>query len=168
MRQEGETQVLVAEMHAEASNPSISVPIEAGARGELIAINSVSYTPPDPDAVEHSMIMSALSTNPEHEAKPPASIKEFMESKALYAKNVLYVMGKAAGESYGWQIDIRTDVIELYGLLRPRRQIWVIYAVFMHGFEISWYGLELNYRPVKVDDITLSEYNQRYGLYKRS
>ncbi|MBA7581783.1 hypothetical protein ES708_23694 [subsurface metagenome] len=162
MRQEGETQVLVAEMHTEASNPSIGIPVEAGARGELIAINSVIYTPPDISATVHTIMMFALSTNPEHEAKPPASIKEFMESKSLYAKNVIINNGAGAD----WVLLVETKVIELYGLLRPRRQIWVVYAVNMPPTE-KWFGLELNYRPVKVDDVTLSEYNQRYGLYKR-
>ncbi|MBA7582409.1 hypothetical protein ES708_24337 [subsurface metagenome] len=166
MRQEGETQVLVAEMHTLETNPSISVPIETGARGELIAINSVIYTPPDISTATHMIIMLALSTNPEHEARPPASIREFRESKALYAKTVFINQAVLLGEDYslGWQAEAK--VIELYGLLRPRRQIWVVYAVNMVPFE-KWFGLELNYRPVKVDDVTLSEYNQRYGLYKR-
>jgi hypothetical protein len=163
MHQEGETQVLVAEMHTLETNPSISVPIEAGARGELIAINSVIYTPPDIGMAPHPAIWSALSTNPEHEDNPPASIKEFMESKALYAKN--FWVENCSGEGYPLHT-VETKTIELYGLLRPRRQIWVVYAVFMIA-QTKWFGLELNYRPVRVDDVTLSEYNQRYGLYKR-
>ncbi|MBA7553132.1 hypothetical protein ES705_45719 [subsurface metagenome] len=169
MRQEGETQVLVHWMSTLETNPSISVPIEAGARGELIAINSVIYTPPDISTTVHMTLMTALSTNPEHEAKPPASIKEFMESKALYAKKVWInegsIIPNAGGYAIAWSIE--TKAIELYGLLRPRRQIWVVYAVSMIP-QYKWFGLEVNYRPVKIDDITLSEYNQRYGLYKRT
>ena len=169
MRQEGETQVLVHWMSTLETNPSISVPIEAGARGELIAINSVIYTPPDISTTVHMILMTALSTNPEHEAKPPASIKEFMESKALYAKKVWInegsIIPNAGGYAIAWSIE--TKAIELYGLLRPRRQIWVVYAVSMIP-QYKWFGLEVNYRPVKIDDITLSEYNQRYGLYKRT
>ncbi len=167
MRHEGETQVLVAEMHHSLSNPSISIPIEAGARGELMAINSVAYTPPDLGVDIHVTLMTALSTNPEHEENPPTSIQEFMESKALYAKSVFITQGLVNGINYAWTIRAQTNVIELYGLLRPRRQIWVVYAVNMTGAKV-WYGLELNYRPVKVDDVTLSEYNTRYGLYKRT
>ncbi|MBA7553299.1 hypothetical protein ES705_45889 [subsurface metagenome] len=163
MRQEGETQVLVAEMHTLETNPSIGIPIEAGARGELMAINSVIYTPPDIGLAPHKIIMSALSTNPEHEANPPASIEEFMTSKALYAKSIW--LSNASGEG-DYLHKAETKTIELYGLMRPRRQIWVIYAVFMISEE-KWFGLELNYRPVKVDNNTLSEYNRRYGLYKR-
>jgi hypothetical protein len=166
MRQEGETQVLVAEMHTEKTNPSIGIPIEVGARGELMAINSVIYTPPDISTSFHQMIMSALSTNPEHEANPPADIEDFMMSKALYAKNV-WVSNSFISEPGIHQQQTETKTIELYGLLRPRRQIWVVYAINMAPNN-KWFGLELNYRPVKVDDVTLSEYNQRYGLYKRS
>ncbi|MBA7551757.1 hypothetical protein ES705_44305 [subsurface metagenome] len=166
MRQEGETQVLVAHMHTEESNPSISVPIQAGAHGELIAINSVRYTPPDLGTEIHAFILTALSTKPEHEASPPASIQEFMENKALYAKHVFISQGNMLGDTYAYQLSMETASVELYGLLRPRRQIWVAYAVKMKGFDI-WFGLEINYKPVKVDDVTLSEYNKRYGLYKR-
>ena len=167
MLQEGETQVLVAEMHTGEANPSISVPIVAGARGELMAINSVRYTPPDLGTEIHPFIVTALSTNPEHEANPPASIGEFMTSKALYAKHVFLAQGNVLGDSYAYQVYMETASVELYGLLRPRRQIWVLYAVKMKGFDI-WFGLELNYKPVKVEDITLMEYNKRYGLYKRT
>jgi hypothetical protein len=153
-------------MHTEESNPSISVPIEAGARGELIAINSVIYTPPDIGMIFHMIIMSALSTNPEHEENPPASIREFMESKALYAKKVYVCNSILQGLEYDIGFLLETKAIELYGLLRPRRQIWVVYAVNMLVVK-AWFGLEINYRPVRVDDVTLSEYNQRYGLYKR-
>ncbi|MBA7556853.1 hypothetical protein ES705_49576 [subsurface metagenome] len=162
MHQEGETQVLVAEIHTEETNPSIGIPILAGARGELMAINSVRYTPPDLGDDAHWIMMFAMSTNPEHEENPPASIKEFMESKALYAKHV--IISKSVESVLLTSVD--TKHIELYGLLRPRRQIWVLYAVNMTGAKV-WFGLEINYRPVRVDDVTLSEYNQRYGLYKR-
>jgi hypothetical protein len=151
-------------MHTDESNPAISVPIEAGARGELIAINSVSYIPPDISTSSHWIMMNALSTNPEHEANPPASIPEFMTSKALYARSVVAVRGLT---NFGFMPANLNERIELCGLLRPRRQIWVVYAVLMLGTNI-WFGLELNYRPVKVDDVTLSEYNNRYGLYKRT
>ncbi len=168
MRQEGETQVLVTEMHTLETNPSISIPIEAGARGELIAINSVIYSPPDISTTVHMIILTALSSNPEHEAKPPASIGEFSESKALYAKKVWVNEGSIRGEAdYAMAWSIETKAIELYGLLRPRRQIWVVYAVSMIP-NTKWFGLELNYRPVKVDDATLSEYNTKYGLYRRA
>ena len=167
MRREGETQVLVTEMHTKESNPSISVPIEAGARGELIAINSVRYTPPSPIAIHHWILLTALSTNPEHEETPPASIPEFMESHALYAKSMLTARGPVAVTEY--QTRSETVHVNLYGLLRPRRQIWVMYAVAITtGSAEVWIGLELNYIPVKVDDVTLNEYNHRYGLYKRA
>ncbi|MBA7548534.1 hypothetical protein ES705_40995 [subsurface metagenome] len=162
MRQEGETQVLVSDIHTEETNPSIGLPILAGARGELMAINSVRYTPPDLADDFHWIMMFAMSTNPEHEENPPASIQEFMESKALYAKHVII---SRSVESV-LMTRVETNHIELYGLLRPRRQIWVLYAVNMTG-AMKWFGLEINYIPVKVDDVTLSEYNQRYGLYKR-
>ncbi|MBA7538672.1 hypothetical protein ES705_30953 [subsurface metagenome] len=162
MRQEGETQVLVAEIHTEETNPSIGIPILAGARGELMAINSVRYTPPDLADDFHWIMMFAISTNPEHEDTPPASIREFMESKALYAKHV--IISRSVETILRSRVDTRH--VELYGLLRPRRQIWIVYAVNMTGAN-KWFGLELNYIPVKVDDVTLSEYNNRYGLYKR-
>ena len=165
MRQEGETQVLTYNQHVGESNPAVSIPIEAGARGELIAINSVRYSPPDIGtfAAIHWVIMNALSTNPEHEENPPASIAEFMESKALYARSVQLHLSAADLPDH----TIEVIHVPMYGLLRPRRQIWVIYAVGISSAEV-WYGLEVNYRPVKVDDTTLSEYNHRYGLYKRA
>ena len=168
MRREGETQVLVHWMSTLETNPNISVPIEAGARGELIAINSVIYTPPDISTTVHMTVLTALSTNPEHEANPPASIEEFMTSKALYAKKAWVNEGSVApdgGSAMAWSIE--TKAIELYGLLRPRRQIWVVYAVSMIPVK-KWFGLELNYKPVRVDDATLSEYNTKYGLYRRA
>ncbi len=167
MRQEGENQILVSYIQGPAGTVSRGTPIEAGARGELISINSVRYTMTGvQNGASLWMGMFALSTNPEHEENPPASIVDFMESKALYAKFVVHY--KAAGISIN---RVETVHVELYGLLRPRRQIWVTRTINLMGPDPSGdekgLGLEVNYRPVKVDDITLSEYNNRYGLYKR-
>jgi len=112
-----------------------------------------------------SFLGLALSSNPEHLLAPPIGFDGFQMDKALYARALWLQAHGGAGDTsaFTWN-----KVIPTYGLVRPRRQIMVMFML-QGGIEgATGLGLEVYYSPTEVPFTEREEINRKYGKYRRS
>lgn len=142
-------------------------PIELGGRGRLVRIWSVNYYVEQisDDPTELSMWLNAMSSNPEHQGDLVRASAEFFMDRALYATSVMFNrINKAA--TGGASRMMWTQQIRVYGLIRPRRQIWVLWTLGM----ATWfmYGIEIYYSEIPMPQQDVITANRKYGKYRRS
>ena len=141
-------------------------PVEMGAVGDAVELIAIHY---NVLALTHSSnlnLLMGLSSNPEHLLAPPADRVMFTVDPALYGTIINGWMRELVGESYGVGREYNPVIIPLHGLVRPRRQIFVVsyYALVFSVF----YRAEIYYRPKSVGKDELDSINRKYGLYRRT
>lgn len=145
--------------------------IEFGARGNAVRLLAVHYSSDFFQANSSAYLSCALSEDPRHEVTPPSTQELFHENaKALYGKyNWIHaqVIDAGAGEAYGVTGMLQTAVIPLYGIIRPRRQIFVYYWLHSTGPQTRLIA-EVYYEPVSLDRTTLDTLDRKYGKYRRT
>lgn len=144
---------------------SHGLPIEVGGRGRVVQIWAIHHHLSNFDTtIAFAQYGSGLSENPEHHANPPVSVAALAQSKAVYGRIVWNTGWAGPGGSF----DVATWVIPTYGIIRPRRQIWV--SVGIQG-EINDFlpAIEIYYTP--IDDLprqVVNSINRARGKYRRS
>lgn len=142
-------------------------PIELGGRGRLVKLWSVHYSVSEinDDPTTLDLWYNALSSNPEHQGDYIATTDAFFQDKALYGTAVFgqRINKSATGGASRW---VWTQIIPLHGLIRPRRQIWVL---FRNGWA-EWYqfGMEIYYSEIPMLPGDIITANRKYGKYRRS
>lgn len=140
----------------------VEFPLGIGEAVSLIAIHwhieSVA------DAGGSALLMAALSENPNHEANPPGGVAEFQGDLSLYG--MASFAEWAGGVAHGGRMAIYgVQVIPLYGILRPKRQI----AVFANIWgAITGIRGEIYYEEARPGTDVVDAINRRYGKYRRS
>jgi len=107
----------------------------------------------------------ALSRNPGHLLAPPDEIAEWVTDEALYARGQWWDTTRG-GTLHAFQAHIGTQVIPLYDIIVPSRQITVAMAIGGSGA----YGMvaELYFREVKLSSREEADLlNITWGKYRR-
>ena len=160
MQDEGKVQVV--NYARTVTSPSFSsLVVEMGARGEaveMIALH-ISISAILPSTTQRSIVV-ALSTDPSHEVVPPVARIAMFSLKALYGfSSGFWQVGASGGARSS------TEIIPLYGLVRPRRQILV--WAWVGITEEQTFRVEIYYRPVSLNKEDLDALNLKYGKYRR-
>lgn len=145
----------------------VGIPIEFGGRGGVVQIWGIHHSVGRGHSVGSADIFwgSALSSNPDHEGELVAGdLDEFMGSAAIYGN---YIMAERRNltTTGGFTALYGTAVIPLYGIIRPRKQIWVIYII---GFVGSYrFNIEVYYSEIDATLKQEAQVNYKYGKYRR-
>ena len=141
------------------------VSIEVGGRGKVVQLWAAHYHITNFDtALVFAQWSTGISENPEHALDPPLSSSAMARSRAVYGR--MTWNGGWAGNAGTW--DVKPWVIPLYGIIRPRRQIWVNVGVMgeVNDFKPV---LELYYTPIDtLPRQVLNSINRSRGKYRRS
>ncbi|KKL81201.1 hypothetical protein LCGC14_1997140 [marine sediment metagenome] len=164
MPAEGEIQVANVHVGGLTSTGGAAFPFEAGARGEAVRLLAVHYSYQPFPANGSYLIFAGLSSNPETSTAPPASFLAFLADKAIYGASA-YSINEVVGAAGVWQVRTSTQVIPLYGIIRPRRQLVVVHMTIGGIFEIK---AEIYYQPVALGKTDLDALNLKYGKYRRT
>jgi len=138
-------------------------PIEMGAIGEVVELLAVHYSLDVIGYPTNWRLGLGLSSNPEHLLNPPGSYEEFLVHNSIYGKMVL--VWNWQGTGVVWR-EFFTQIIPLYGIIRPRRQVFTI--AYEGVTSLLWCVAEIYYRPVDVDKVTKDLVNRKFGKYRRS
>lgn len=110
------------------------------------------------------IIELGLSSNPEHDQVGAGTFDEFVANKAVYAKATIIHNHDGAGDSDATRWN---KVIPCYGLVRPRRQIFVWSII--NGNVATGLWLEVWYEPfAEMNRVERDRVNREYGKYRRS
>lgn len=143
------------------------IPIELGARGGLVQLWGIHhYLAQAPVSTDYGGLWaSALSSNPDHVGDIALGLDEFIGSPALYgtmtvASGVSTTVTGAQSSRY-WAM-----YTPLYGIVRPRRQVWVLYLVIHEGFHRM--GIEVYYSEIEAGRVDEDAVNRKFGKYRRA
>lgn len=142
----------------------VEFPIGVGQVVSLIAVHWHIETLKDTGGA--AIFVAALSENPEHEAAPPGGVAELHGNQSLYgmATFVCIVQQNAINHAYG--LYCGTQVIPLYGLLRPKRQVAVFANVWAAG--VTGIRGDIYYKEAQPSVALVDAINRRYGKYRRT
>lgn len=158
-----------------------SLPVElGGGEGNLVRIWACHWAidfinlESDHGAGIDRLIGLGLSSNPEHELTPLVDFQDFQRSQAVYARAqwVFNHRHSSLQNGINWadneDISVRTvpQLVPLYGLVRPRRQIMV--WTLINGTARTGMRLEIYYTPFGATRTEREEVNRKYGKYRRS
>lgn len=118
------------------------------------------------NATASHLFMLALSENPDHLLNPPVGVAETMGNPALYGMATFSAYAEANGSGYAWEHEAITQIVPLYGMLRPKRQV-VIFANIW-GAGLCGVRGEIFYKEVMPPMEVINAMNRRYGKYRRS
>jgi len=108
--------------------------------------------------------VSALSSNPEHEGELDLGLDDLFGSPAIYATRMhVNRCDLVSTGGYAWHDE--TEIIPLYGIIRPRRQVWVEYMVAHDGSNRT--GIEIYYSEIDATRPQEAQVNYKYGKYRR-
>jgi len=144
----------------------IGIPVELGGQGTLVRLWGVHHYIANINSTvpAASLWGSALSSNPEHIGELAFGLDEFMRSPALYGTWLSPYRTIGTGSQ---SLSLHTGLVPLYGIVRPRRQIWVLYLVGSAGSDRQ--GIEIYYNDdVGRDKDLIDETNRKFGKYRRS
>lgn len=132
----------------------------------LIAIHWALEQLKDSGAAGAGLFMAALSENPNHELTPPGGVAEFQSNPDLYGMVTWTSFMDQSGINRSSQGIIGTQIIPLYGILRPKRQI----AVFANIWAVSITGIrgEIYYEEEEPSGVVVDAISRRYGKYRRT
>ncbi|MBA7582725.1 hypothetical protein ES708_24662 [subsurface metagenome] len=148
-----------------------AVPIDFGGHGDVCELLAVHYSPYDLFASKYveGMFFSGLSSNFElldNLTLASMSHWDFAADRSIYGRYMWRHRQQGATPATGNTMAlIDTSIIPLYGLIRPRRQVWVIVTIGFPGINAA---MELYYRPIRLADEDRDTVNRRYGKYRRS
>ncbi|MBA7554137.1 hypothetical protein ES705_46749 [subsurface metagenome] len=111
--------------------------------------------------------VNALSSNPSHEGEQAAlNLDYFVRSPDLYGTSA-WIDRVIVWEPAGVGITrTSTKIIPLYGIIRPVRQIWIVYLVGFVGSDRMI--CEIYYEPIELAKSDLDSLNRKYGRYRRT
>lgn len=164
MPEEGNVQVAIKGFQTTTAGTfdSGAVIIELGARGQAVEMIALHHTLGIILTSLGQYNLVGLSTNPEHELAPPEGVDLFLKDSAVYGvSNFSY-----NGVGTNFARSERTNIIPLYGLIRPRRQVlvWLCGNTDEIPTDIR---VEIYYRPIELNKVDLDALNLKYGKYRR-
>jgi hypothetical protein len=144
--------------------------VEVGGRGKLVQLWQVIYHFYDIVTANAALIIAdALSEDPNHELAPPATIAAFAESRALYGRSVWTTQATQVTAVGYYHSQWQNQIVPLYGIIRPRRQLWVTYAVQGQPPALGKRSMELYYSVVPdLPGAIKDAINRKRGKYRRS
>ncbi|KKM65648.1 hypothetical protein LCGC14_1489110 [marine sediment metagenome] len=163
MPQEGNVQVVVPTVSVEAGTAKGFV-VELGAKGEAVALLGLHVGIEEFLPSGEFVVFVALSSNPGHLLTPPATSAARAGDKALYGATLLTgreVLDTSGGRTY----TIPSISTPLYGLIRPRRQVLIVF--FVNPGVLPKIRVEIYYKPLSLGKIELDALNLKYGKYRR-
>ena len=157
----------VACVYSRITSPAYSsMPFELGGRGNAVKLYGISYH------IDYFVVAStcylyfALSSNPTHELTPPGNEDIFWADQALYGFAAKSMSSQFGAADYGAAAVLQSQYVPLYGIIRPRRIIFV--AITLHLNYSIRTRAELYYEPVELGGIELDTLNRKYGRYRRT
>lgn len=145
------------------------IPIEMGGRGGVVQLWAAHYYTGQVDEVvnQNRIWATGLSSNPAHEGQHVLAfdIEEFFTSPAIYA-SMVHASHSRQLTSGSMTHEFLTQVIPLYGLIRPRRQIWMQFEIKHDGSLRT--GIEVYYSELEPPRVQEETVNRKYGKYRRS
>lgn len=141
------------------------LPIEVGGRGKVVQLWGAHYLLTNMDtALTFMQFVTGLSENPEHVLNPPASAIAMSQSRAVYGR--AHWNAGWAGAAGTW--NTLGMWVPLYGIIRPRRQVWVMVGVQGESVQFNPV-LELYYTPIDtLPRQVINAVNRSRGKYRRS
>ena len=168
MPQGDNVQVAIVERRPIATNYGSAV-VAMGGLGQAVRIYAVHYHLDYFKTEETFYFAAALSSNPLHEITPPDDQDLFYEDEALYGF-VSYVhspyVAVGAGEAYGLSDHYKSQIIPLYGIIRPRRQVLCWYHLASSAQ--SRIRAEIYYEPITLGKNDLETLDRKFGKYRRT
>ena len=169
MPQDDEMQVGVFYLPEVGALTNIGQAIEfGGGEGNLVRLWaahwSIEFTDTR-DGPVFSFLGCAISSDPEHILNPPGGFQDALGHKALYARAIWNYAHDGIGDTTSFT---NTQVIPLYGLVRPRRQVMTAIQLWGELEEVNSIGLEVYYTPMSAIRTEREEVNRKYGKYRRS
>ncbi|MBA7686060.1 hypothetical protein ES703_94496 [subsurface metagenome] len=159
-------EVLVVKHETAGGAVSEATPVEMGAQGKLVELIAIHY------AVEYLglpnvtwIVNMGLSSNPNHLLNPPISRAHFLGDSSIYGAFSHTFTMLIAGATYALGHWLDLQVVPLHGLIRPRRQIFVIRVDTPVATRVR---LEIYYRPIAIKGIIKSTIDRKFGKYRRS
>lgn len=145
----------------------IGIPVELGGRGGVVQMWGIHHyiDGNHGGASVHAIWASALSSNPDHEGELALGLDDYFGSPAMYGTHVYSESQLYTPSGGASTIRHLTAVIPLYGIIRPRRQIWVQYFVTFAGSNRS--GIEIYYSEIDATRRQEAQVNYKYGKYRR-
>ncbi len=107
---------------------------------------------------------ACLSQNPDHENSPPTLTFANTDS-AVYALGQRLYSRQIAGAAGGWALIEDGLHVPLYGLLRPFRQVLIMYNSTNLTVKLA---AEIFYAPVDLPLEDLNTLNRQKGSYRRT
>ena len=151
-------------------NAHKGIKITLGGRGQAVKIwqvmHSLHAVATTPRATWYWT--SSLSTNPNHEGDHVIAIEEHVRDESLYGRSVFesQSLGMGVGDTGVDNTRVWTQIIPLYGVIRPRNVIWVTYVVNL-GIA-NRYSIEIVYEPIEMSESEMNALNLKYGKFRRS
>lgn len=162
------TELAIITVHELTSPVAMTVPFDAGARGEVIELIAVHYTFSNPDLVPGRLAMGLFSNpSPAARANPLVGLTYLRESPDVYGffqwDSWVTVTAPGTGTVENFTT---TEIIPLYNLIRPRRQLLAI--SWGQGVVTIGLRVEIYYRPKSLPKHEIDLINRKYGLYRRT
>ena len=161
MRQDDKVQVAVFNARPAAPDNGAIVAEMGGGEGNLVELLGAHWSI-EGLVAEQTLVGLALSSNPEHFPAGAGDFVAWLADKALYARAVWISNILTSGYD-----SIGSQVIPLYGLIRPRRQI-IVWTIINGESTSTGFNLEIYYRPASAPFTEREEVNRKYGKYRRS
>jgi len=139
--------------------------IELGGRGGVVQLWATHhYVGTWQGGNGNAFLFSGLSSNPDDVGEDAAlGLDELFANKAIYGSAAWTSNNNAAAG--GWSSFSWTKVIPLYGIIRPRRQVWILHEV---GQSLTHrVGLEIYYSEIDASKTQEAQVNYKYGKYRR-
>ena len=171
MPQDGNLDLQVARFDHEGNlteGDYIGHSIELGGRGRLVQMWGIHHYLGTPSAEEgFGQFISALSSNPQNAGEhPDFGIGQLFADKSLYGTLMRNYRTAIAGVSGGFALWTETWVVPLYGIIRPRRQIWVLwFGQNIVGSDKA--GIEIYYSEIPMPRQDVISANRKYGKFRR-
>lgn len=150
----------------ETSPSEAAIPVEMGAQGNVVELIAIHYSLPDVSIIDNFRCMMVLSSNPNHLLNPPAGRFLNSSTPGLYGAGYLVGNFMSNGINYAVSEVIKTLIIPLYGLMRPRRQVLIVSMTCVHAPMTC--HVEIYYRPVSLSNELENSINRKFGKFKRS
>jgi len=159
-------QIAIASLGSDAPPTAGATPIEMGGRGDVVELIAVHYSMNIVNTPVLLQYALALSSDPEHELAPPATIEAILVDTSVYAVLAQIKALTTSATGYATTMEFNTRIIPLHGIVRPRRQIFIM--TYEGTVQPILARAELYYRPISVDKVTQDVINRRYGKYRRT
>lgn len=136
-----------------------AIAIEFGiATGESIELWGVIYSFKNEENGDWENIETALSTDPSHLLNPPAALIQESSCYAYFKRSK-----RVTGTTH--IAELESFVLPLYGLVRPKRQIWIV----ANNIGLTQpFRLEVYWSQFKASLEDIATINRKYGKYRRT